>query len=117
MPSYAPAFVRPTDVRESPNSVGVPEHADDFLADESALNEECCVGVVATPPIGKKAFTREEIDQLVLARPDREALANTRIEFATKFGFVAGKGRNTLWKRAEARESAGAKKHSRQQER
>jgi hypothetical protein len=117
MPSYAPAFVRPTDAQESPNSVGVPEQADDFLADESALNEECCVGVVATPPIGKKAFTREEIDQLVLARPDREALANTRIEFATKFGFVAGKGRNTLWKRAEARESAGAKKHSRQQER
>ena len=63
---------------------------------------------------GKKVFLREEIYQLVLARSDREAAANTAIEFAAKLGFVARQRRNDLWKRAEAGESAGAKGHSRQ---
>ena len=101
-------------LRKDAHRIGSPEHTHDLRAYESALNEEARVRVVATPPIGKKAFVYEEIDQLVLARPDREALANTAIEFATKLGFIARQRRNDLWKRAETGESAGGKRHSRQ---
>lgn len=117
MPSYAPAFVRPTDVRESPSSVGAPEHTNDFLADEAALNEEARIRIVATPPVGKKPFIGEESEQFVLARPDREALANTVIKFAVERGFIALQRRDDLWKRPEARKSAGRESRSRQQKR
>jgi hypothetical protein len=95
------------DVRESPSRVGAPEYANDFLADESALNKEARIRVVATPPVGEKAFIGEESEQFVLARPDREAFANTVIKFAAELGFIARQRRDDLRKRAEARKSAG----------
>ena len=80
----------------------------------SALNEEARVWVVATPPVGKKAFISEEIDQLILARSDRESLANTVIKFVAELGFVAWQRGNDLRKGAEAGGPAGGKGSSRQ---
>jgi hypothetical protein len=112
--SYALAFVCTPDVRENSGRVGAPKHSNNFLAYESALNEEARVGAVATPPIGEKVFIGEESEQLVLARPDRKAVANTVIKFAAKLGFVAWQRGNDLRKRAKAGEPAGGKGHSRQ---
>jgi hypothetical protein len=115
--SYALAFVCAPDVRENSGRVGAPKHSNNFLAYESALNEEARVGAVATPPIGEKVFIGEESEQLVLARPDREALAKTLVKFAAELGFTARQRRDDLWKRAEARKSARRESRRRQQKR
>src|SRR5271166_3763485 len=63
-------------------------------------------------------FTLEIVDQLVLARPNRETFANSSIQFATEFGLVARQSCDNRGKRPEpAAHLSGAKSHAHQNER
>jgi hypothetical protein len=63
-------------------------------------------------------FAGEIIDQLVLACPDREALANSAVQFVAETGLVAGQSFDDRGKRTEpAGELSGAKSDAHKNER
>ena len=60
-------------------------HVNNLLAYQSVRNEGARIGVISSPPFRRKLFAFEMIEEFVLARPDREALADAAIELTAEF--------------------------------
>jgi hypothetical protein len=99
------AFVRAADVGEAPGGVGSPQHTNDLAAHQTVEDEHAHVGAVLRP-IRNKVRPDEVADQLVLASSKREALAESGVEFAREFGFIARQRRDDF------RHDPNAQRHS-----
>jgi hypothetical protein len=72
----AVAFVSAANFGQHSDRVGPPTHVYNLLAYESVRNEGTRICVISSPPLRCKLFALEKIEEPILARPDREALAN-----------------------------------------
>ncbi|MGA8712904.1 MAG: hypothetical protein WB647_07785 [Roseiarcus sp.] len=113
----AVALIGAANLRQHSGRVGSPTHVNDLPAYESVRDEGTRICVISSTPFRRKLFALERIEELVLARPDRKALANAAIEFAAEFRFVTWQGRDNFRQTAEARHPASAKRQQHQNQR
>ncbi len=90
------ALIGAANLSQHSGRVGPPTHVNNLLAYESVRDEGTRICVIATPPVRRKMFALEKVEELILARPDREAFANAAVEFAAEFRFVARQGRDNF---------------------